>query len=73
MGKYKEETRQFRNLAVDDEQNRMLKEMWRLNEKLINKLSLEPDEVKYYNLNLGHVIAYYRNNSTYWLNQTIIK
>jgi hypothetical protein len=53
-------------MPIDENLNRILKEMWRLDNKLMKHETLEPDEVKFYNQNLKIIKDYYWENNIYW-------
>ncbi len=46
--------------------NKILKEMWRLDEKTASGVALEESEKEFYGQNLGRIKEYYRKNNAYW-------
>jgi hypothetical protein len=56
-------------MAIEDGVNMILKEMWRLDEKLGTIGSLDPTEKEFFNTHLDLIIQYYTQNSTYWKNK----
>ncbi len=59
-------------MAIDIEVNKILKEMWRLDEMLVTGGSLSPAEKDFYNTNLSIIINYYNQNNQYWKDKTAL-
>lgn len=55
-------------MAQNQELNKLLKEMWRLDEKLTGGKPgyITDDEIYFYNQNLSKIQEYYLKNSNYW-------
>lgn len=53
-------------MPIDENLNKILKEMWRLDNKLMEKEPLELSEIKYYNQNLNIIQDYYWENNIHW-------
>ena len=57
---------------VDESLNKILKEMWRLDEKIISGEQLIDIEKDFYNTNLAVIKNYYENNRNYWQEKNIL-
>lgn len=53
-------------MAVDEELNKILKEMWRIDEKNINGGFISSDETDFYKNHLPTIKKYYREQYSYW-------
>lgn len=53
-------------MAINEELNKVLKEMWRIDEKGISGEILDDSEKIFYNEHLEDIRNYYVNNSLYW-------
>ncbi len=53
-------------MAIDENLNKILKEMWRIDNKLMKKELLESAEVSFYNENLEIIKDYYWENNIHW-------
>ena len=53
-------------MPIDENLNKILKEMWRLDNKLMKKEVLEMSEVSFYNENLPIIKNYYLENHIHW-------
>lgn len=53
-------------MAIDKELNIILKEMWRLDDKLKAGESFVIDESLFYALHIRTITAYYESNARYW-------
>ena len=53
-------------MPIDENLNRILKEMWRIDNKLMKKETLEPSEISFFNSNLDIIKDYYRENHIHW-------
>lgn len=53
-------------MPIDQEINKVLKEMWRLNENLSSGISLSQSEIIFYNSHLKDIKEYYSKNNDYW-------
>ncbi len=53
-------------MALDEDLNKILKEMWKLDEKLLSGSFLAEEEKNFYNQNLKTIQEYYLKNSKYW-------
>lgn len=53
-------------MAIDEVLNKILKEMWRLDEKMTSGHILDETEMDFYNKNLPTIQEYYIHNSEYW-------
>lgn len=51
---------------IDESLNKILKEMWRLDEKVSTGENLDDSEKDFYNENLETIKNYYRDNNNYW-------
>lgn len=56
-------------MALDQKLNSILKEMWRLDEKIIKGEMLEEYEQEFYSKNIEIIQKYYASNSEYWNNK----
>ncbi len=59
-------------MPIDENLNKILKEMWRLDNKLMKKEPLEMSEVQFYNVNLEIIKDYYWENNIHWKDKTRI-
>ena len=57
-------------MAIDEALNKILKEMWRLDETIIHGEQLTEIEKAFYNEHLRDITKYYENNNQYWQNKT---
>lgn len=57
-------------MPIDENLNKILKEMWRLDNKLMKKEELEPSEISFYNENLEIIQSYYWENNIHWKEKT---
>lgn len=53
-------------MPIDQKVNKVLKEMWRLNENLSSGISLSQSEIIFYNSHLKDIKEYYSKNNDYW-------
>jgi hypothetical protein len=53
-------------MAIDENLNLILKEVWRIDNKLMKKEPLEDSELAFYNENLPIIKDYYVENYIYW-------
>jgi hypothetical protein len=53
-------------MPIDEGLNKILKEMWRLDNKLMKKEPLESSEISFYNSNLEIIKSYYWENNIHW-------
>lgn len=53
-------------MAIDTELNSVLKEMWRLDEKMYSGQPLSEKEEKFFSDNLAIISDYYKKNCRYW-------
>ena len=53
-------------MAIDENLNKILKEMWRIDNKLMKKETLESSETTFYNENLEIIKDYYWENNIHW-------
>jgi hypothetical protein len=53
-------------MAIDENLNKILKEMWRIDNKLMKKEPLEAAETSFYNENLEIIKDYYWENNIHW-------
>lgn len=53
-------------MAIDENLNLILKEVWRIDNKLMKKEPLEDSEFAFYNENLPIIKDYYVENYIYW-------
>ncbi len=53
-------------MPIDENLNKILKEMWRIDNKLMKKETLESSEISFYNSNLDIIQNYYRENHIHW-------
>lgn len=60
-------------MAQDLELNAILKDMWRLDEKLLAGEPLDSEEVDFYDANLSRIKKYYLDNSEYWDKKTLLE
>ena len=59
-------------MAVDAELNSVLKEMWRLDEKMYSGQPLSEEEEKFFSDNLPTISDYYKKNCCYWREKKIL-
>ncbi len=57
-------------MPIDEGLNKILKEMWRLDNKLMKKEDLELSEKSFYNENLEIIQGYYWENNIHWKEKT---
>ena len=55
-------------MPIDENLNKILKEMWRLDNKQMKKEPLEMSEVQFYNAHLEIIQEYYWENNIHWKN-----
>ena len=60
-------------MPIDENLNKILKEMWRLDNKLMKKESLEISETRFYNENLKIIKDYYWENNIHWRDKSRIQ
>ena len=53
-------------MALDEELNKILKEVWRIDEKNVKGENLLPEEMEFYNKNLPTIKSYYTDQYLYW-------
>lgn len=53
-------------MPIDQETSKILKEMWRLDEKKGNKEDISPEEQDFFNQHLSVVQEYYHAMHIYW-------
>ena len=53
-------------MPIDENLNKILKEMWRIDNKLMKKEELEATERSFYNSNLDIIKSYYWENNIHW-------
>lgn len=53
-------------MAINEDLNKVLKEMWRLDEKREDGESLTVSEIDFYNNHLEVIKTYYKDQSSYW-------
>ena len=53
-------------MPVEETLNRILKEMWRIDEKAVLGSELTEEEREFYNQNLSVIAEYYDSNAAYW-------
>lgn len=53
-------------MPIDENLNKLLKEVWRIDNKLMKKEALTEQEVSYYNEYLPIIKNYYVENYIYW-------
>lgn len=59
-------------MALEENLNKILKEMWRLDEKIsVSDILTDSEKTFYYN-NLQTIKDYYEKNNMYWKNKNII-
>lgn len=56
-------------MAIDENLNKILKEMWRIDNKMMKKEVLELSEISFYNENLEIIKDYYWENNIHWKNK----
>ena len=60
-------------MSINQALNKILKEMWRLDEKISHDQVLERGEKNFYNEHLRDIKKYYLNNNDYWRKKERIK
>lgn len=60
-------------MGQDLELNKILKEMWRLDEKLLAGEYLASNEADFYDLNLSKIKKYYKDNDEYWSKKSLLE
>jgi hypothetical protein len=53
-------------MPIDENLNKILKEMWRIDNKMMKKEELTGDETRFYNSNLDVIKGYYWENNIHW-------
>lgn len=56
-------------MPINQERNIILKELWRIDEKLLSGELLETNEKEFFNTNLQTIKDYYREFAEYWANK----
>ncbi len=56
-------------MALNQELNKILKEMWRLDEKIFSGEELNKIETEFYKQNIYKIQEYYSKNNLYWKNK----
>lgn len=56
-------------MPIDPQVNKILKEMWRIDEKKQTDAEISDTEKEFYNTNLSIMQEYYSKNSNYWQNK----
>jgi len=56
-------------MAINQELNVILKQMWQLEEKIKANNTLSDTEKNFYNQHLIHIKNYYSDNKNYWENK----
>lgn len=56
-------------MALNQELNKILKEMWRLDEKIVSGEELNKIETEFYKKNIYKIQEYYSKNNLYWKNK----
>jgi len=56
-------------MPIDQELNKILKEMWRLNEEINSGNNLTESEINFYNIHLEDIKKYYSKNNKHWMSQ----
>ncbi len=56
-------------MSLNKELNKILKEMWRLDEKIVSGEELNKIENEFYEKNIYVIQEYYSKNSIYWHNK----
>ena len=59
-------------MPINQELNLILKEVWRIDEKLTAKENLTDSEREFYNKYLETIKNYYINHGEYWKNKTLL-
>ncbi len=60
-------------MAIDENLNLILKEVWRIDNKIMKKEELEVSERAFYNENLPIIKDYYVENYIYWKDKNRIE
>ena len=60
-------------MAQDLELNKILKEMRRIDEKILSGGILGSEEVDFYDRNLSKIKKYYFDNHEYWNNKSLLE
>ncbi len=56
-------------MAQDQELNKILKQMWVLDEKSVSGMAIDVFEKEFYNRHLQDIQKYYSENNDYWKNK----
>ncbi len=56
-------------MPIDESLNKILKEMWRIDNKRMKKEVMEHSEISFFNSNLEIIKDYYRENHIHWKDQ----
>ena len=56
----------FKFMAQDLVLNQLLKEVWKIDEKITSGETLTEAEKEFYNTNIPTILKYYQDNSDYW-------
>ena len=59
-------------MPVEQNLNKILKEMWRIDEVLISGKSITDTEKEFFNNNLPTIKNYYESNNKYWGSREIL-
>ena len=59
-------------MPVDPNLNVILKEMWRLDEKISAGEALTREELAFYHNNLQTIVDYYQKNNEYWQGKKLL-
>lgn len=60
-------------MPIDENLNRLLKEVWRIDNRLMKKELLSEQETSFYNENLPIIKDYYTENYIYWRDKNRIE
>lgn len=56
-------------MPVEEGLNKILKEMWRIDEKNSSGIAIGPEEEEFYKDHLADIKKYYQDNNAYWQNK----
>jgi hypothetical protein len=59
-------------MPINESLNKILNEVWRIDEKISDNQTLTTEERKFYNKHLETINSYYLKNSEYWKNKETI-
>lgn len=60
-------------MAIDQEQNKKLHQVWDIDEKIQAGETISPEEKEFYNENFSMIVNYYQDKSDYWKTRNVLE